>query len=103
MLAATGTAIITGGFVFLLIALLMRFIYSLRSDGTLDYKTLINLPGVVYVSIPPDRKPGGQVRVAHPSQLLYLPAVQTGDTLLPSDTPVIITDVTAGVLTVKPQ
>lgn len=102
-LGAAGTAVIVGGFMFLLIALIMRFIYSLRSDGTLNYNTLVNLPGIVYVTVPPDKKPGGQVRVAHPGQLLYLPAVQAGDSPLPADTPVIITEVNAGVLTVKPQ
>lgn len=102
-LGGAGTAVIVGGFMFLIIGLIMRFIYSLRSDGTLNYNTLVNLPGMVYVTIPADKKTGGQVRVAHPGQLLYLPAVQVGDTPLPVDTPVIITEVNAGVLTVKPQ
>lgn len=102
-LGAAGTAVIVGGFMFLSIALIMKFIYSLRSDGTLNYNTLVNLPGMVYVTIPPDKKPGGQVRVAHPGQLLYLPAIQVGDTPLHAETPVIITEVNAGVLTVKPQ
>lgn len=101
--AASGTAVIVGGFMFLMIALIMRFIYSLRSDGTLNYDTLVNLPGVVYVTIPPDKKTGGQVRVAHPSQLLHLPAIQTGDTPLSAETPVIIVSVNAGILTVEPQ
>ncbi len=55
----------------------------------------------IYLTIPPDGKTGGQVKVAHPSQLYYLPAVQHGDTPLQSGSMVRITAVDSGVLTVE--
>ncbi len=92
-----------GGLVmFFLIVFLMRMIYSLRSDGTLRYDSLVGMPALVYVTIPPCGESGGQVKVAHPSQLLFLPAIQSGDTPLAAETHVKITSVHAGVLTVVP-
>lgn len=58
--------------------------------------------GTVYISIPGRLERGGQVTIAHPSQLLYLPAVQEGEESLPAGTPVEVVAVTAGVVTVKP-
>lgn len=89
-----------GALMFCIIVIVMRLIYSLRSDGTLKYESLVGMTALVYVTIPPQGKSGGQVKVAHPSQLFYLPAVQTGDTPLPVNTPVVITNVTSGILTV---
>ena len=87
---------------FLIIGISMRFIMSLKSDGTLNYETLKGMTGSVYISIPGNLQRGGQVTIAHPSQLLYLPAVQEGGHPLPSGTPVEVVAVTAGIVTVKP-
>lgn len=92
-----------GLLMFITIAAIMRFIYSLKSDGTLNYETLVGMTAIVYVTIPPNRESGGQVKVAHPSQLFHLPAIQTGDTPLPVNTPVTVTSVTSGILTVTPN
>ena len=83
-------------------AFFMRFIMSLKSDGTLNYETLKGMTGSVYISIPGNLQRGGQVTIAHPSQLLYLPAVQEGEHPLPSGTPVEVVAVTAVIVTVKP-
>lgn len=96
-------AFVSGLCIFLLIALLMRFIYSLKSDGTLDYSSLVGYVGTVYVTIPPRHESGGQVRIAHPSQLLFLSAVQEGETPLSLNTPVLVTEINGGILTVKPN
>lgn len=72
------------------------------TDGTLNYETLKGMTGSVYISIPGNLQRGGQVTIAHPSQLLYLPAVQEGEHPLPSGTPVEVVAVTAGIVTVKP-
>lgn len=95
-------ALLAGTVMFMAIVLIMKLIYSLRSDGTLKYDTLVGMNGIVYVTIPPNNATGGQVKVAHPSQLFYLPAVQNGDTPLPVNTPVTIVSVTSGILTVAP-
>lgn len=86
---------------FIIVALLMRFIYSLKSDGTLKYETLVGMSAKVYVTIPPDAKTGGQVMVSHPNQLFYLPAIQHGQEALPAGSRVLITEVDSGVLTVE--
>ena len=58
---SVGVGVLVGLFMFLLIAQLMRFIYGLRSDGSLDYKPLVGMKGTVYVTIPPHGEPGGMV------------------------------------------
>lgn len=59
VLAATlvGVAVLAG-FVWL-----MRWLHSLRSEGTKDYKNAINQIGSVYVPIPPQRQGLGQIEV----------------------------------------
>ena len=42
---------------------LMRWLYSLRSEGTMDYNNAINQIGSVYVPIPPQRQGLGQIEV----------------------------------------
>ena len=103
VLVAVLIGILLGFVMFGIIAALMRFIYSFRSDGTLKYETLVGMSGAVYVTIPPNRESGGQVKIAHPSQLFYLPAVQLGDTPLPANSPVVVTEVNSGILTVAPK
>ena len=89
---SVGVGVLVGLFMFLLIAQLMRFIYGLRSDGSLHYKTLVGMKGTVYVTIPPHGEPGGQVQVAHPSQLVTMQAIQYGDHPLPAQTRIIVTE-----------
>lgn len=79
MAASLAAAFFTGVLMFLIIGISMRFIMSLKSDGTLNYETLKGMTGSVYISIPGNLQRGGQVTIAHPSQLLYLPAVQEGE------------------------
>lgn len=94
--------LLLGVLMFVLVAFLMRFIYSLKSDGSLKYETLVGLTGTVYVTIPPNGEPGGQVQVVHPGQLLTMAAVQEGDTPLPAQTPIVVTAATPFQLTVRP-
>ena len=94
MAASLAAAFFTGVLMFLIIGISMRFIMSLKSDK--------GMTGSVYISIPGNLQRGGQVTIAHPSQLLYLPAVQEGEHPLPSGTPVEVVAVTAGIVTVKP-
>ncbi len=99
--SSIGVGALVGLLMFVIVALMMRFVMNLKSDGTLDYQTLIGMTGTVYVTIPPNREHGGQITVAHPSQLLYLPAIQDGHEPLPAGTPVVVESVTASVLTIK--
>ncbi len=99
---AAGVGVLVGLVMFFLVAAMMRFVYSLRSDGTLDYSTLTGHSGTVYVTIPPRGEVGGQVQIAHPNQLITIAAVQEGDSPLPAQTRVVVTAATSGQVTVKP-
>lgn len=63
LFAAIGIAVAVGGVFLVTIYLLMRAMFSLRSDGTLNYQNAIGQIATVYVTIPPDFKGGGQVEV----------------------------------------
>ena len=60
------------------------------------------MTGTVYVSIPPHGEPGGQVQVAHPSQMITMPAVQEGDVPLPAMTRIEVVSATTYQLLVRP-
>ena len=101
VLVSTFAGLLLGAVLFIIIVAMMRFIYSLKSDGTLRYEELVGLRGTVYVTIPPHGEPGGQVQVAHPSQLVTMPAVQTGSTPLPAQSSIVVTHATSSLLTVQ--
>lgn len=94
--------LLVGFLMFFLVAGIMRFIYSLKSDGTLDYGSLVGCIGTVYVTIPPNGEPGGQVQVSHPGQLLTMPAIQEGSEPLPAQTRIQVVQASTFQLVVKP-
>lgn len=94
--------VLLGIVMFFIIAGLMKLIYSLKSDGSLKYESLVGMTGTVYVTIPPKGEPGGQVQVSHPSQLITMAAVQEGDTPLPAQTRIEVVAATTYQLTVRP-
>lgn len=102
-LVAAGVAFVVGVVMFLLVAALMRGIYGLRSDGTINPESLVGLRGTVYVSIPPAGEPGGQVQLAHPNQLLTIAAVQQGSTPLPAQSRIIVVSALPGMVVVRPE
>lgn len=91
-----------GLLMFYLIAAVMRLIFSLRSDGTLDYSSLKGMKGTVYVTLPPHGESGGQVQVSHPSQLLTMAAIQHGDKALPPQTRIEVVEASTTLLVVRP-
>lgn len=91
-----------GLLLFFIIAGLMRLIYGLKSDGSLNYAELEGATGTVYVTIPPHGEPGGQVQVSHPSRLVTMAAVQFGDSPLPSQTRIVVVQASTTCLTVRP-
>jgi hypothetical protein len=95
-------ALVLGVLMFFLVAWLMKLIYSLKSDGSLKYETLVGMTGTVYVTVPPSGETGGQVQVSHPSQLITIAAVQEGDTPLPPQTRIEVVQASTYQVTVRP-
>ena len=98
---ACGVGLGAGLLMFMLVAMLIRMIYGLRSDGNIAPASLVGLTGTVYVTIPPHGEAGGQAQIAHPNQLITIAAVQQGSEPLPAGTRVVVTDSAVGVVTVK--
>ena len=99
---ACGIGLGVGVVMFLLVAMLIRMIYGLRSDGNITADSLVGLTGTVYVSIPPHGETGGQVQVAHPNQFITIAAVQQGAESLPAGTRITVIASVAGQVTVQP-
>ena len=99
---ASGVGLGVGLIMFVLVAMLIRMIYGLRSDGNITADSLVGLSGTVYVTIPPHGEPGGQVQVAHPNQLITIAAVQKGAEALAAGTRITVIASVAGQVTVQP-
>jgi hypothetical protein len=61
--AAIGVGFGVGLILMFSIVFLMRFVYSLRESGTIDFNNAIGQVGTVHVSVPPGESGSGQVRV----------------------------------------
>ncbi len=61
--AATFAATLVGLIFLGMVFYLMRYIFSLREEGTLNYSNAIGEIGTVYLPIPPKRKGIGQIEV----------------------------------------
>ena len=61
--AATLVALACGGALMATILFLMRGIYAMRYEGTLDYRNAIGVAGSAYIPIPADMSGPGQVEV----------------------------------------
>lgn len=61
--AAIAGGMIVGLLVLVGFVFLMRWLHSLRDEGTVDYKNAIGQVGSVYVPIPPNREGLGQIEV----------------------------------------
>lgn len=93
--------LVLGVILFFIVAGIVRLIYSLKTDGSLNYASLEGMTGTVYVTIPPHGEPGGQVQVSHPSQMLTMPAVQHGDAPLPAQTRIVVVEASTYQLVVR--
>jgi len=72
---ATLVALVSG-FAFMgLVFATMRLLYSMRDDGTLDYRNAVGLTGKVYVTIPPNRGGVGQIELMLQGRLITAQAV----------------------------
>ena len=81
---ATVIGLGAGGILMLLLAWLIRAIYSLRSDGTRQLNNAVGAVGTVYVSLPPSRATGGQIQVTVSGRLETLGALSVSSRAIPS-------------------
>lgn len=68
----------TGGVLMVGIFLLMTSLMRLQSSGSLNYNNAVGEVATVYVTIPPDRKGGGQIEVMIQGRLATAEALQKG-------------------------
>ena len=87
---AIGVALATGLIFMFLVFGVMRFLFSMRADGTLDYQNAVGLTGKVYVTVPGHRAGSGQVELLLQGRLTMASAQTDAPTLSPQ-TPVRIT------------
>ena len=81
---ATVIAFFSGAILMVLIAWLIRTIYSMRSDGTRQINNAIGAVGTVYVTLPASRASGGQINVTVSGRLETLSALNAGLRPVPS-------------------
>jgi membrane protein implicated in regulation of membrane protease activity len=70
-LAAVGSDIVFMGLVYAA----MRLLFSMRDDGTLDYRNALGVVGKVYATVPPRRTSPGQIELMLQGRLITAPAV----------------------------
>jgi hypothetical protein len=63
LFAAVGVALVSGFAVMGVILAMLRAIYSMKSDGTMQVKGAVGAVGTVYITIPARKGAGGQVVV----------------------------------------
>lgn len=74
MAAATGAGIAVGLVLMVVMAGIIKLIYSFQESGTLDLKNALGEVGTVYVTIPPGQSGTGRIRVVVQGQLQVLAA-----------------------------
>jgi membrane protein implicated in regulation of membrane protease activity len=73
-----------GGILMVLLAWVIRAIYSMRSDGTRQLSNAVGAVGTVYISLPPSRATGGQIQVTVSGRLETLGALSVASRAIPS-------------------
>ena len=92
-LPAALSALVTGVVFMGVLFGVLRFLVSMKHDGTLNYRNAIGQKGQVYVTIPPSRAAGGQVELLLQGRLITTAAVTDAFMPLPPHTPVEVKDV----------
>jgi membrane protein implicated in regulation of membrane protease activity len=84
LIVATLIAFVCGFVVMVVIAFLIRAIYSMRSDGTRQINNAIGAIGTVYITLPASRAGGGQINVTVSGRLETLAALNASIRPVPS-------------------
>jgi membrane protein implicated in regulation of membrane protease activity len=103
LMMATAIAFGVGVAFMLVLAWVIRTVYSLRTDGTRQIKNAVGAVGTVYVTLPPSRGTGGQVIVTVSGRQETLDALNAASRSLPSGEKVkVVAVVDASTLLVEP-
>lgn len=85
------------------VAVILREALRLQSDGTLDIRNALGLPGTVYLTVPAARREAGKVNVTVQDQLREFEAVTDSESPIPTGGSVRVVGVTGGdTLVVEP-
>lgn len=90
--AATFAATVIGMVFLGMVFYLMRYIFSLREEGTLNYSNAIGEVGTVYLPIPPKRKGIGQIEVLVQGRMRTVRALSDHDKKIGNRVAVRVTD-----------
>lgn len=93
---ATLLALVVGTVMLFAIVGLMRLIYGLRQDGTVNYRNAIGEIGTVYLPIPPGGQKPGQIEVMVQGRLAVVEAFYKGDEKLENKSKVKVVDTFGG-------
>ena len=89
---ATLGGVIMGSIILSAFLAMMRWMQSLKSDGTVDYKNAIGNIGTVYIPISPRRKGIGQIEVQLQGRLAVVGAVTDDEEKMETRTAVRVKD-----------
>ncbi len=83
-------ATICGFFTMLLLALLMKLVLKLRSDGNIDNRNAIGTAGKVYLTIPAERRGEGKVQIMLQGSFVDRNAVTDDKEAIPTGSEVVV-------------
>ncbi|MDR1498293.1 MAG: hypothetical protein LBS59_07810 [Puniceicoccales bacterium] len=86
VIIAGGAGFVAGIIVLYLFYFIGKHLMGLQSDGTVDYAQAIGAAGTVYVTIPPNRKSGGQVQLTFKNRNEIVAVISDTSTPLPAGT-----------------
>jgi len=85
-------AVVVGSVLMFSIFALMRFFYSMRQDGSVNYHNAIGEVGTVYLPIPPGGQKPGRIEVMVQGRLAVVEAFCKGDEKLENQSKVKVVD-----------
>ena len=96
LLITLPVATICGFFIMVLLAILMKLVLKLRSDGNLDNRNAVGTSGTVYLTIPAERQGEGKVQLMLQGSYVERSAVTDDKEPIPTGTEVVIIGVSGG-------
>lgn len=83
-------SLVSGTAALVLMALVVRWLMKMRSDGNISYGKAVGKYADVYLSVPPKDMGVGKVNITLEERYLEIDAVQDGDKTIPTGTRVLV-------------